>query len=409
MREVSNRIYGRCLWIKEDTVGIQSTQGEKKIFVENPEAVSAGDIVEADRLVDQDDRYKLRRLTPNRSAQRSIHWLKHVSDSRRVKAVGVRARVEAGIRDFFQAQGFLETRTPLLVQCPGMEPHIRTFKTDGGAYLPTSPEFAMKRLLVGGLEKIFQLCPAFRAEPFSTTHFPEFTMLEWYRAYSGYEDIMSDVEAMLEKLAMEIHGEPVIRFQGKAISVKRPWPRLRVRDLFREVCGVDLVQSNTREKLAAECSRLGIQTGGEDTWDDIYFRIWLNLIEPKLPENQAVFVTRYPASQAALAVVDSDPDGSRWARRFEVYAGGIELGNAFEELTDPAEQRARFVKDMQLREDTYGASFPKNALDEEFLGALEEGMPPAGGIAIGVDRMVMLFADEPDIEKTFWLSPYYRE
>ena len=143
-----------------------------------------------------------------------------------------------------------------------------------------------------------------------------------------------------------------------------------------------------------------------DTWDDLYFRIWLNRIEPGLPADQAVFVFRYPPSQAALSVVDADPDGTPWARRFEAYAGGLELCNAFEELTDPVEQRRRFVADMAARASAYGPSFPANPLDEGFLHALEEGMPPSAGIALGVDRMVMLFADEPDLDYTLWLPSY---
>jgi lysyl-tRNA synthetase class 2 len=294
-----------------------------------------------------------------------------------------------------------------------MEPHIRPFEVipasnedkNRHAFLPTSPEFAMKRLLVGGLEKIFQICPAFRDEPHSVTHHPEFTMLEWYRAYAGYEDIMRDTELMFEALAMKIHGRPVIKWQGKEISVKAPWPRLRVRDLFQDLASLDLVKCSTAENLAQECKRLGLPSDlSRETWDDLYFKIWLNVIEPKLPADQAVFVTRYPESQAALSVIDSDPDGSRWARRFEAYAGGLELGNAFEELTDPVEQRRRFVKDMELRTELYGADFPKSPLDEGFLGALAEGMPPSGGIAMGVDRIVMLFADEPEIDYTLWLK-----
>jgi lysyl-tRNA synthetase class 2 len=263
----------------------------------------------------------------------------------------------------------------------------------------------MKRLLVGGLERIFQLSPAFRMEPRSSTHHPEFTMLEWYRAYAGYEDIMRDTEELFASLATAVHGRPVIRYQGREISVAPPWPRLRIRDLFAEA-GIDLVRESTPERLAAHCRRLGLGANPEDSWDDLYFRIWLNAIEPRLPADRAVFVHRYPPSQAALSVVDRDPDGTSWAKRFEAYAGGLELANAFEELTDPVEQRRRFVEDMELRERTYGPGFPKNPLDEEFLDALAEGMPPAGGIALGVDRLVMLLADEPEIDYTLWLRSH---
>ena len=324
----------------------------------------------------------------------------------------IRNQVETGIRQFFLSRGFLETRTPLLVPCPGMETHIRPFRVMSTlnlldpkeeVFLPTSPEFAMKRLLVGGLEKIFQMSTAFRDEPRSITHRPEFTMLEWYRAHTGYEDIMKDTEELFEYLALQIQGKPSFVFQGQEISVKTPWPRFQVRDLFQDIVGVDLVRHSERDSLAGECQRLGIQPNPDENWDDLYFKIWLNLIEPKLPANQACLITRYPSSQAALSVVDSDPDGSLWAKRFEAYAGGIELGNAFEELTDPVEQRQRFIDDMELREQVYGPSFPKNPLDEGFLEALEEGMPPSGGIAVGVDRLVMLFADEPDIDYTLWI------
>ena len=172
------------------------------------------------------------------------------------------------------------------------------------------------------------------------------------------------------------------------------------------IANVDLVRANTTDKLAVEVKRLGLSVDKTDTWDDLYFKIWLNFIESNLPQDKAVFVYRYPTSQSALSVIDEDLDGTKWAKRFEPYAGGLELGNAFEELTDPVEQRKRFVEDMNLREEIYGATFPKNPMDEEFLQALEEGMPPSGGIAVGVDRLVMLLADEPDIDYTFWVKPF---
>ena len=348
--------------------------------------------------------------THNRHPQKNVEWMNRVLDPRRQKAMRVRAQVEATIRSFFLDQDFLETRTPLLVPCPGMEPHIRPFQLKTGAYLPTSPEFAMKRLLVGGLEKIFQICPSFRFEPESPMHSPEFTMLEWYRAWAGYEEIMIDTENLFATLAQKVLGcEPgkeSLVYQGKRIDLTRPWPRLRVRDLFEQHCGINLAQETQTADLRKHCERLKLGWNPEDTWDDLYFRIWLNEIEPKLPSDRAIFVTRYPASQAALAVVDQDEDGSTWARRFETYSGGMELGNAFEELTHPGEQRRRFNEDMQLRAQLYGPNFPKTSLDEEFLTALEEGMPPAGGIAMGVDRIVMLFADEPELDQTLWLQSY---
>ncbi|MCM2323217.1 MAG: EF-P lysine aminoacylase EpmA [Oligoflexia bacterium] len=400
-------VRGRCIELAPPLVILRNQEGLIRARADNltQAGIAVGDVVEV-----TEGQAKI--LTPNRIPSKSFRWMERTLDPRRLHAQRIRAQVEQGVRDFFVSRGFLETHTPLLVPCPGMEPHIRPFRVHSAsdatevrdAYLPTSPEFAMKRLLVGGLERIFQLCPSFRDEPNSTTHHPEFTMLEWYRAYAGYEDIMRDTEELLAFIAVRLFGKPSLVFQNREISVAPPWPRLRVRDLFSELAGIDLTAKSTREDLAGECRRLGLPANPlEEDWDDLYFKIWLNVIEPRLPADRAVFVTRYPASQAALSVIDTDADGSRWARRFEAYAGGLELGNAFEELTDPVEQRRRFEKDMALRERVYGPSFPKNPLDEGFLEALTEGMPPSGGIAVGVDRLVMLFADEADIDRTIWM------
>jgi lysyl-tRNA synthetase class 2 len=393
---------GRCLAKEESRLLIRNLAGNHSVEISNSEIVALGDIIEV-----KDGAARV--LTRHLSKTPGSKWIQRILDPRRLHAMAVRQKVYSAIRDFFNHQEFLETQTPLLVPSPGMETHIRPFSVQrpqhlgsGKTYLPTSPEFAMKRLLVGGLERIYQISQAFREEPRSITHHPEFTMLEWYRAYSGYEQIMVDTESLFESIAMKLFGKPSLLFQGHEISVKRPWPRLKVRDLFQQL-DVDLVKCSSSDALAEQCLRLGLSANPQENWDDLYFKIWLNLIEPKLPPNQAVFVTRYPKSQAALSAIDHDADGSQWAKRFEVYAGGLELGNAFEELTDAAEQRKRFVHDMDLREQIYGADFERNAIDEEFLEALAEGMPPSGGIAIGVDRMVMLFANEADIDYTLWL------
>jgi len=392
-------IRGRCISIDTNQITVRSASGTVSLAIENAANLSLGDWVEIQGR-------QARLLTPNRHPQRSMRWMDRTLDPQRLSGVATRQRVEAAIREFFLGREFLETRTPLLVRCPGMETHIRPFRVGKSRYLPTSPEFAMKRLLVGGLEKIFQVCPAFRDEPFSPHHRTEFTLLEWYRSFAGYEEIMRDTEELFAFIARKLLGKAELRYQGQRIDLTPPWPRLRIRELFLEHTGVDLVASADRDHLARECKRLRLPVNDGDNWDDLYFKIWLNLIEPKLPADRAVFVYRYPASQAALSVVDADPDGSRWAKRFEVYTGGFELGNAFEELTDPIEQRKRFAEDMDLREQIYGQEFPRNPMDEEFLEALAEGMPPAGGIAMGVDRMVMLFADQPDIGLTTWLEPH---
>jgi lysyl-tRNA synthetase class 2 len=397
----TDRTHGRIAALRHEVdtteLDLRSSRGLARFNVAPDRTLQVGDLVE---VREGHARVLTKTLRPGPS-----RFTDRILDPRRLHALRVRNEVERGIRDFFLADGFLETRTPLLVPSPGMEIHVRPFRLETGAHLPTSPEFAMKRLLVGGLEKIFQICPSFRYESLSTTHHPEFTMLEWYRAYADISAIQADTESLVESLATRIHGKPEITFQGQKISVKTPWPRLRIRDLFAAL-GVDLVAAATVPLLAQECTRLGLATSDRDTWDDLYFRIWLNHIEPKLPADRAVFVERYPKSQAALAVLDTDPDGSVWAKRFEFYIAGLELGNAFEELTDAREQRARFERDMIERTAIYGEAFPTSPLDEDFLAALEEGLPPSGGIAVGVDRLVMLFADEPELEKTIWLPSY---
>lgn len=330
-------------------------------------------------------------------------WMNHVLHSRRKKSIQMRSKIESGIRDFFLQKEFIETRTPLLVPSPGTEPHIPPFKvenTSSPTFLPTSPEFAMKKLLSGGLEKIFQIAPAFRNEPRSKTHLQEFTLLEWYRAHAPFESIMNDTEELLESLALQIHSSSCIHYQDLEILLQRPWPRFSVQELFQEHCQIDLEKNLQSSQLAEHGPRLGLSLSASEHWDDLYFKVWLNCIEPRLPQNQAVIVHHYPASQAALAVLD--PDNPLWARRFEVYVGGIELANAFEELTDAHEQRERFEKDQQFRREVYGQQIPESPIDEDFMHALEEGMPPSSGIALGVDRLVMLFADESDIQFTQW-------
>lgn len=348
-------------------------------------------------------------LTPKPMSAKT-QFKETISDPRRRHGTTIRLRTEREIRQFFDRRGYLETRTPLIVPSPGMEPHIQPLavhrhvgKAERIGFLPTSPEFAMKRLLAGGLERIYQICPAFRDEPDSPEHLVEFTMLEFYRAHATYEDLMNETEELMNALTREILHDEYATFRGQRVSFELPFRRYRTRDLFRDLVSIDLHECSTFERLEAKCRDLRLDTQSSQTWDDLYFLVWLNLIEPKLPLDRAFFVTDYPASQAALSKTSETDDGFRYAKRFEVYAGGLELGNAFEELTDPVEQRSRFSKDMDLREKIYGAFFSRSPVDEDFLRALEEGLPPSSGIAMGVDRLVMLLAGEADIQFTHWL------
>ena len=393
-----SRTRGRIVAIESDAdaLWLRNESGTHRLTVAVHSA-QVGDLVEVDTC---DATGHVVVLTATRAGRATV--MERTLNPRRRHGCAVRTVVEADIRRFFTARGFSETRTAAIVPCPGLEPHLVPFSVVGSVgsagFLHTSPELAMKRLLVGGLERIYQSCTVFRDEPGSITHRREFTMLEWYRAYAGEADLMRDCEELLAELALAVHGHTTIPWCGGTLDLAAAAPRLTVRELFREHAGVDLVTAD----LADECRRLGLATATDDGWDELYFRIWLALIEPRLPADRPAFVTRYPASQAALAVVDLDPDGTRWARRFELYVGGLELGNAFEELTCPVEQRRRFDDDLATRARLYPEA-PAPPIDEDFLAALAEGMPPSAGIAVGVDRLVMLLANEPDIEYTRWL------
>lgn len=294
-----------------------------------------------------------------------------------------RAKLAEDVRRWFRDQGFVEVETPALQVSPGMEPHLEAFvtrirepdETDAGRplYLHTSPEFAMKKLVAAGMPKIFQLAHVFRNAERSATHHPEFTMLEWYRAGAGWRDVAEDCLALV-KLA--------------GVAAAPEW--LSVADAFRRHAGVDLFGD-----LLAEARRIGVRVPDDEAWDDIFFRIFLDRIEPKL--TAPTILHGYPAQMAALARLS--PEDARVAERFELFVRGIELANGFGELTDAAEQRARFQADDAKRRALYGRSYP---LDEDFLAALAHGLPPCAGVALGFDRLAMLAVGATRIEDVLW-------
>jgi lysyl-tRNA synthetase class 2 len=324
----------------------------------------------------------------------------------------LRAKIISLIRDFFCKEKFLEVETPSLVKFPGMEPHLDPVKvslpilgSQREAYLITSPEYAMKKILAAGFRNIFQICKSFRGgEAMDELHNPEFTILEWYRAHADYKDIMNDVERLMVYIARNLQkktGDSLklkIKYQNQEIDLTPPWEKLTVREAFLKYAKIDLDKVLSRETMAAAAEKKGYVISKDDSFDDIFFKIFLSEIEGHLGQDRPTILYDWPAQMAALSRrKKSDP---RYAERFEVYVGGLELGNAFSELVDPVEQRKRLVAERKLRKklgkELYG-------LDEDFLEALRE-MPPSGGIAMGVDRIVMLFTDAKSINEVLFFS-----
>jgi lysyl-tRNA synthetase class 2 len=300
-----------------------------------------------------------------------------------------RALMTAGTKAFFTARGYMEVETPYAVTAPGEEIHIPAFAVTGGLFLHTSPEFAMKKLLAGGAGKIFQLARVWRNEPPSPTHASEFTLLEWYRPGATMSGLMDEVELLLRTLL-----PPTVTWNGITASLA-VFESLTVSEAFFRHAGVDVLA--TAGDAQALATAAGILLRPEETWEDLFFRLLLERIEPNIGRPHPTFLTHWPAAQAALA--RRDPADPRVAERFELYCSGLELGNAFVELTDAAEQRARFVADRARRHAIHGPDWP---LDEDFLSAVAQ-LPPCAGIALGFDRLVMLATGAPRITDVQWL------
>jgi elongation factor P--(R)-beta-lysine ligase len=319
-----------------------------------------------------------------------------------------RARVVAALRAWFAAQGFVEVETSILQVSPGNETHLHAFATDlvalgGGSarrYLRTSPEFACKKLISAGEQRIVEFARVFRNRERGALHAPEFTMLEWYRADAPYQTLMEDCAAVLA-VAAEAAGTREFAFRGRAIDPFAAPERLTVAQAFTRKAAIDLSaclspQGPDRGRFAAAAKAAGIRLPDDDSWGDIFSRVLVERIEPRLGLGRATVLDAYPAALSALArPCAHDP---RWAERFELYACGIELANAFGELTDPVEQRARLAAEMAEKERIYGERYP---LDEEFLAALS-AMPPTCGIALGLDRLVMLATGASHIDQVLW-------
>jgi lysyl-tRNA synthetase class 2 len=322
--------------------------------------------------------------------------------------LAARGRIKAALRDWFQASGFVEVDSAILQASPGNETHLHAFRTeliapDGGRsplYLHTSPEFACKKLLAAGEEKIFTFAPVFRNRERGPLHHPAFTMLEWYRADEPYEHLMEDSGALV-RVAADAAAAREFRHRDRCADPRLEAERITVAEAFRRHAGVDLLATLTgegqdRPALAAAAERIGLRVAGDETWGDIFSRVLAACLEPHLGNGRATLLTDYPASLAALA--RPQPSDPWFAERFELYMCGVELANAFGELTDAAEQRRRLEHEMAEKQRIYGERYP---LDEDFLAALAH-MPAACGCALGFDRLVMLATGASHIEQVLW-------
>lgn len=327
----------------------------------------------------------------------------------------VREKVIGAIRRFFQDRKFHEVEVPYLTPYLPPESYLEVFETtlldrdrkSTRAFLPTSPEPFLKKLLVAGIGNCFSIPKSFRnTEDKSTTHNPEFTILEWYRVNADYTDIMDDCEELLVFIntylqrtsnSAKMKRPTDLVYQNKNISLASPWERLSMTEAFARFASIDLPNALDFDTLSLIAKNKGYSVNPKDSWEELFHLIFLNEIEPHLGKGKPTIIYDYPASLAALSRKKaSDP---RFAERFEFYIEGLELGDAYSELIDANEQSMRFAEETAERKRLGKTEHP---VDMDFIDALKTGMPQSGGIAVGVDRLIMLFADVQDIADTLF-------
>jgi len=321
-----------------------------------------------------------------------------------------RAAITRALRRWFEARGFTEVETGILQLSPGNETHLHAPRTeltrpDGvrlPRYLRTSPEFACKKLLAAGEMAIFEFARVFRDRERGDLHLPEFTMLEWYRANAPYDTVIADTVAVIAEAAQATKIER-FAFRGRTADPRAELDRLTVARAFERFAGIDLLRTisgGVGDRAAlAEMARQKVRMADDDTWSDIFSKILVEHVEPRLGQGRLTVLCEYPVVEAALA--RAKPGDPKVAERFEIYACGVELANGFGELTDAVEQRRRFEEAMSEKMRRYGERYP---LDEEFLAAVAE-MPQASGVALGFDRLVMLASGALRVDQVVWTPP----
>ena len=321
-----------------------------------------------------------------------------------------RAAITGAVRSFFADQGFVEVETSVLQISPGNETHLHAPRTEiiqpdgsrAGRYLRTSPEFACKKLLAAGEERIFEFARVFRDRERGDLHLPEFTMLEWYRAGAPYDAIMADTVVVIATAA-QATGIGTFTFRGRTADPFAEPELLTVAGAFERFAGIDLlstISGNRGNRSALADAAAGkVRVAEDDTWSDIFSKVLVEHVEPHLGQGRLTILFEYPSPEAALARIKADDP--RVAERFEIYACGVELANGFGELTDAEEQRKRFAESMAEKHRRYGEAYP---LDEDFLAAVA-AMPEASGVALGFDRLVMLASGAIRIDQVVWTPP----
>jgi lysyl-tRNA synthetase class 2 len=317
----------------------------------------------------------------------------------------IRSRVIAAIRQFLNQRGFIEVETPVLQPSAGGA-LARPFTThhhalDQDFYLRIALELHLKRLIVGGLDKVYEIGRIFRNEGVSTQHHPEFTMLESYEAYADYQDVMKMLEEMVAEVSQQVLGTTEVQFGEDTINFKPPWQRLSLRDAVKEYSGIDYVKYPTADGLREKMRSMNIEVDPEKNWAKLVDELLKTFVSPKLIQPTIVF--DYPVSMSPLAKTKLGEE--RVVERFQALAGGLEIANAYTELNDPIEQRERFTEQLKERQ---GEDEERWTIDEDYLLALEYGMPPTGGLGVGIDRLVMLFTNQQAIREVI-LFPQLRE
>ncbi len=321
----------------------------------------------------------------------------------------LREKVITAIRSFFETRRFHEVETPMLIRYPAAESYLEVFETDlldrqrnkTRAYLSTSPELALKKLIVAGIGNCYSITKSFRnTENQSESHLPEFTILEWYRVGDAYERIMKDCQDLLLSIASSLGISGKFQYQHHVCDLNKKWERISVAEAFQRYAHIDLHTFFSIRQAKKLAKAKGYTIMPNTTWEELYNQIFLNEIEPHIGKNHPTILYGFPSSIAALAKKDvNDP---RFARRFELYIEGLELADCYEELTDWQEQKSRFEKEMR---EIQKKGHTMYEYDHDFIEALRVGMPETSGIALGIDRLCMLFANTRDINDTTFFPP----